>query len=261
MKAKMREFLVLLTFLHVSLGEVIQYSGAEITVQVSQEIPRHLCWRFFNNLEVIKPAAPFQPDLNSTFSQFLLNSTSELLEQETSVPLTRITVELPQSMVSSACTANISLSRLGKESLRTDVEITGRDPVFGSSPYHVGSGGCGTRGRRVTLPSDRLLQADNVTSDTGEITAYTTSISLIITLSLQSPSSPPVWSLTSTESSRPTDTPTTASTPPPTPWGRSSSTTWTAGLTRLSSAVLTAIRDQLPPSRTCSVTRGLPWRS
>ena len=93
-----------------------------------------------------------------------------MLNHETSVPLTRVTVELPDSMISSSCTANITLSKLGKESLEPNVEVTGRDPVFGSSPFSVQAGGCRARGRGVTLPGDRLLQADNVTSDTGEIT-------------------------------------------------------------------------------------------
>ena len=83
-----------------------------------------------------------------------------------------MTVELPASLISSPCTANISLARLGVESLEGDVEVTGRDPVFGSAPFGVQAGGCGARGRRVYLPSDRLLQADNVTSDTGEIVRY-----------------------------------------------------------------------------------------
>ena len=95
-----------------------------------------------------------------------------MLEHETSSPLSRVTVELPQSMVSSACTANISLARLGVETLQTDVVITERDPVFGMAAFGVQAEGCGARGRRVYLPSDRLLQADNLTSDTGEIPTY-----------------------------------------------------------------------------------------
>ena len=95
-----------------------------------------------------------------------------MLEHETSSPLSRVTVELPQSMVSSACTANISLARLGVETLQTDIVITERDPVFGTAAFGVQAEGCGARGRRVYLPSDRLLQADNLTSDTGEIPRY-----------------------------------------------------------------------------------------
>ena len=80
-----------------------------------------------------------------------------------------MTVELPASLISSPCTANISLARLDVETLQTDVVITERDPVFGTAAFGVQAEGCGARGRRVYLPSDGLLQADNVTSDTGEI--------------------------------------------------------------------------------------------
>ena len=49
---KLKEYLVLLFFLNVSASDFIQNNGAEITIKVSQEIPKHLCWRFLNNLEV-----------------------------------------------------------------------------------------------------------------------------------------------------------------------------------------------------------------
>ena len=50
--AKLKEYLVLLFFINVTASEFIQHNGAEITIKVSQEIPKHLCWRFLNNLEV-----------------------------------------------------------------------------------------------------------------------------------------------------------------------------------------------------------------
>ena len=95
-----------------------------------------------------------------------------MLEHETSSPLSRVTVELPESLVSSPCTANITMARLGAETLQSDVVVTERDPVFGTAAFGVQAGGCGVRGRRVYLPSDRLLQADSLTSDTGEIPTY-----------------------------------------------------------------------------------------
>ena len=50
--AKLKEYLVLLALLNVSASDFIQNNGAEITIKVTQEIPKHLCWRFLNNLEV-----------------------------------------------------------------------------------------------------------------------------------------------------------------------------------------------------------------
>ena len=50
--AKLKEYLVLLFFINVTASDFIQHNGAEITIKVSQEIPKHLCWRFLNNLEV-----------------------------------------------------------------------------------------------------------------------------------------------------------------------------------------------------------------
>ena len=50
--AKLKEYLVFLFLINVSAGDFSKNAGAEITIKVNQEIPKHLCWRFLNNLEV-----------------------------------------------------------------------------------------------------------------------------------------------------------------------------------------------------------------
>ena len=225
---KLKKLLVFLTSINFMLGNPTKInsaasdSGIDLNVKVNEDVPNHLCTRFFQNLEVrsvqvfmLKKNWHVQsPNIlltklircstdtnlytfegrkptkrmtwnwiynlylkaNDVFSktfQSLLNSTSDLLEHETGSSLSRVTIQLPASMMSSPCMTNITMTKVNHvTSDTTDVTITGRDPVFGSTPFTIQHGGCGTRGRRVTLPSDSLVQADNVTSDMGKINCW-----------------------------------------------------------------------------------------
>ena len=104
--------------------------------------------------------------------QSLFGSASALLEHETSVPVSRVSVQLPASLASApgCLPASASLSPVWAPAsdTRAEVSLGPRDPVFGSSAFSVQEAGCGLQGRRVTLPGDSLVQADNVTQQTGE---------------------------------------------------------------------------------------------
>ena len=104
--------------------------------------------------------------------QSLFSSSAALLEHETAVPVTRVTVQLPASLASApGClpsSASLSPVWAPASDNRALVSLSPRDPVFGSSAFSVQEAGCGARGLRVTLPGDSLVQADNVTQETGQ---------------------------------------------------------------------------------------------
>merc|ERR1719483_407239 len=94
----------------------------------------------------------------------MLTSTSHLLKEETSTPISTITIILPASLLNTPCISNLSLSQVTNKP--ADIFLTERDPVFGSVPFSVQHGGCGERGSHVILPIDSLVQSENVTDDT-----------------------------------------------------------------------------------------------
>ena len=110
--------------------------------------------------------------LNVFHFQSLFGSSASLLEHETSIPVTRVTVQLPASLASvpGCLPAPASLAPVWAPAsvTRALVSLGPRDPVFGASAFSVQEAGCGARGRRVTLPGDSLVQADNVTQETGQ---------------------------------------------------------------------------------------------
>lgn len=104
------------------------------------------------------------------YFQSLFGSSASLLEHETAVPVSRVTVQLPASLAPGCLPAPASLAPVWAPAsvTRALVSLGPRDPVFGSSAFSVQEAGCGARGRRVTLPGDSLVQADNVTQETGQ---------------------------------------------------------------------------------------------
>ena len=92
--------------------------------------------------------------------QSLLTSSMKLLDTPA-----KITVVLPASFTQTSCIGNISFSQV--HLLRPDVLVSGRDPVFGSSPFSIQHSGCGQRGRNIVLPVDSLVQAQTVQLSEG----------------------------------------------------------------------------------------------
>ena len=108
--------------------------------------------------------------------QDLFSRASDMLEHETGSPLSLITFQLPRAMLTPSCRTNITVTRLTGPTSRSDVVITGRDPVFGSAPFSVQHQGCGMSGLRVVLPSNSLVQAHNVSAEMGKKIVYTTKL-------------------------------------------------------------------------------------
>ena len=169
--AKIKHFLVILvTLVQNLLSEDNQ--GLSINVRIQENVPNHLCHRFFTNLEVRRAEIAENISVFALWKLFqdLFIRASDQLEYETGSGLGLITFHLPPSMLTPSCSSNLTVSRLTSSSSGVeDVVVSARDPVFGDNIFSVQHQGCGERGLRVVLPSSSLIQSDNVTDDMGEL--------------------------------------------------------------------------------------------
>jgi len=119
-----------------------------LTVSISDQFPPQLCLPALHNLNE------------------LITSSSQKLHNLTSLQIHKVTVILPPSWYNTSCTSGILLSSISSSLTHPDIFLSNGDESRISVTQY---GGCGEKGRSVTIPAGSLHNDFNDTQSSDEL--------------------------------------------------------------------------------------------